>query len=192
VAIAQEPSVDPTQPTRRERMPHALPHGMSLEGLGLRRTLGTRGAFGAPGASWVTRDVVMGILSTPAHLEAAPGTVHEDPEVSYGIPAFLRTPGRGRYDADLILRKGRELTFEIAVDPGTGWQYETVRVLWPGGVSLAAEVVEGRTTARGEVPFGGIIRLVVRLAEDGPGDPPDEVLVRSRDGLLRLRVRTRA
>ena len=36
VAIDEEPSVDPGVPTRRERVPHQLPHAMSAEGLGLR------------------------------------------------------------------------------------------------------------------------------------------------------------
>ncbi len=35
VAIAEEPSVDPREPVRIERVPQALPYGMSAEGLGL-------------------------------------------------------------------------------------------------------------------------------------------------------------
>ena len=35
VAIAEEPSVDPREPIRIERIPQALPYGMSPEGLGL-------------------------------------------------------------------------------------------------------------------------------------------------------------
>jgi hypothetical protein len=35
VAIAEEPTVDPRQPVRVERIPQALPYGMSAEGLGL-------------------------------------------------------------------------------------------------------------------------------------------------------------
>ena len=37
VAVSEEPTVDPTKPVRRERMPQPLPPGMSAEGLGLRR-----------------------------------------------------------------------------------------------------------------------------------------------------------
>ncbi|MCA9625353.1 MAG: VWA domain-containing protein, partial [Myxococcales bacterium] len=36
VAVSEEATVDPTAPTRRETMPHELPHGISAEGLGLR------------------------------------------------------------------------------------------------------------------------------------------------------------
>jgi hypothetical protein len=41
VAVGEGPAVDPTQPRRRERMPHALPAGMSVEGLGLRAAAGS-------------------------------------------------------------------------------------------------------------------------------------------------------
>jgi Ca-activated chloride channel family protein len=36
VAVDEEASVDPRSPLKRVRMPHELPHGMSVEGLGLR------------------------------------------------------------------------------------------------------------------------------------------------------------
>ena len=36
IAVTQEATVDPSDPTRRETMPHELPAGMSAEGIGLR------------------------------------------------------------------------------------------------------------------------------------------------------------
>ncbi len=36
VAVSDEPTVDPRDPLRRQRMPHELPYGVSAEGLGLR------------------------------------------------------------------------------------------------------------------------------------------------------------
>src|SRR6266542_6332570 len=39
VAVSEEPAVDPTQPARRERIPHALPAGLSAEALGLRSAI---------------------------------------------------------------------------------------------------------------------------------------------------------
>lgn len=56
VAVDAEVRVDPTEPTRREVMPHALPHGMSASGVGLRAPagampqgdLGTLSMEGAP------------------------------------------------------------------------------------------------------------------------------------------------
>lgn len=48
VAVDAEVSVDPTKPTRRERVPQALPHGLSVDGLGLRAT----GGVLAEAAAW--------------------------------------------------------------------------------------------------------------------------------------------
>jgi Ca-activated chloride channel homolog len=39
VAVSADKTVDPTAPTRREQMPHELPHGMSVQGLGLRQAM---------------------------------------------------------------------------------------------------------------------------------------------------------
>jgi hypothetical protein len=51
VAIAEEPSVDPREPVRLERIPQSLPYGMSAEGLGL---AGQTAVLGAPeGATYV-------------------------------------------------------------------------------------------------------------------------------------------
>ena len=42
IAIAEEPSVDPREPVRTERIPQALPYGMNAEGLGLSLSVGSR------------------------------------------------------------------------------------------------------------------------------------------------------
>jgi Ca-activated chloride channel family protein len=50
VAVSQALTVDPTAPTRSERVPQALPHGMSAEGIGLRPAMAAMpdAAAGAP------------------------------------------------------------------------------------------------------------------------------------------------
>lgn len=61
VAVSDDPTVDPGDPLRRERMPHELPYGMSAEGVGLRAAVApvlfaapsqavSAGAAFAPGA----------------------------------------------------------------------------------------------------------------------------------------------
>jgi len=37
--VADEPSVDPKAPTRKQKVPQELPYGVSIEGLGLRETM---------------------------------------------------------------------------------------------------------------------------------------------------------
>ena len=49
VAVSEEQTVDPSDPLRRERMPHELPHGMSAEGLGLRPVMAAMPAMIAAG-----------------------------------------------------------------------------------------------------------------------------------------------
>ena len=51
VAVAEEPSVDPRDPVRIERIPQVLPYGMSVEGLGLIGPTSSLGQFAAAPAA---------------------------------------------------------------------------------------------------------------------------------------------
>lgn len=57
VAVSESPSVDPQSPIRRERMPHALAHGLSAEAVGLRRSAATvsRMSVASGAAPFMTR-----------------------------------------------------------------------------------------------------------------------------------------
>jgi Ca-activated chloride channel homolog len=180
VAIGEEPSVDPTKPMRRERMPHALPYGLSIEGLGLREpTVG--GAFTADlGRVHVTRLSMR--MAAPFFAEA-PRPI----ERVLGTPRGL--PRRPRLLARLVLRKGRELSFEIGVDATFVWAPDGVMVVWPDGTKRRGKVLEPSTTARGLVADGATIRLTVRLEEDGPESLPQHVVVIGPDGIRRIPVR---
>ncbi len=57
VAVSSQATVDPQAPTRSERMPHELPHGMSMEGLGLRPPSGMPMQYAAAGAAMPARMV---------------------------------------------------------------------------------------------------------------------------------------
>jgi Ca-activated chloride channel family protein len=186
VAISEEPTVDPTRPTRRERMPHALPHGLSIDGLGLRMELNMRGAFGGTSDALMMR---LGSVEIAASAVVSPAATFSSSVVLGASMARPAGRDRRRHVARLVLRKGRELTFEIVMAAGIDWQCDAVRVLWPGGVSLVAEIIEAQTTARGVLPHGGIVRLSVRLVQDGPDAPPDEISVILPQGPLRMPVR---
>jgi Ca-activated chloride channel family protein len=181
VAIAEEPSVDPTRPMRRERMPHALPYGLSIEGLGLRAPTPEIGGF--TGVVYEMRAPRLSLGMAAPSSSVVPRTV----ERVLGTPGGLRR--RPRLIARLVLRKGRELTFEIAVDTTFDWAPDGVMVVWPDGTKRRAEILEPSTTARGVVVDGTMIRLMVRLEEDGPEGLPQHVVVVSRDGTRRIPVR---
>ncbi len=68
VAIDREVTVDPNAPTRHETIPHALPHGMSAIGLGLRAPDGSA-AIGAFASTMAGAPVV-----SPMPIAAAPKT----------------------------------------------------------------------------------------------------------------------
>ena len=87
VAVSEETTVDPQAPLRRERMPHALPQGMSAAGLGL------RSAAAAPALQqdgWSRRPPVSGPLdeSDPL-LEVLQGAVAPEPQQDHELEGML-------------------------------------------------------------------------------------------------------
>jgi Ca-activated chloride channel family protein len=184
VAVSEEPSVDPRQPVRRERIPHALPHGMSIEGLGLRA---------APAGF-----ALAALARAPAGFTA----MFEETAAFSSAPS--RPPGRlftrnrkradgasklGRLTGRLVVRKDRELTFEIDVNRDLDWTPEDAKVFWPDGTAVSAAIAAERTTESGGVRRGLVVRLGVRLTADGPPEPPVRVTVRTRGGLLTIDLR---
>jgi Ca-activated chloride channel homolog len=174
VAVSEEPAVDPRQPTRRERIPHALPYGTSIEGLGLRGPASsnaftvTMGAF--TGASRViTLSAPLGRLSS---------------RQSVSRLGWTRRQLVGR----LIRRRDLELTFEIDVDGDLDWAPRDVKVSWPGRIAVPAQVVEERTTAGGRLTAGLVVRLCVRLTVDGPPGTPERAEVKTGNRLITVTI----
>lgn len=63
VAVSSNVTVDPTDPSRREVMPHVLPHGTSIDGFGLRGSAASSGGPGAP--------VMQSLMAPPPPMPAA-------------------------------------------------------------------------------------------------------------------------
>lgn len=176
VAVAEERSVDPTQPTRRQRMPHALPHGLSVEALGLRRTLSLKGSFSGPSSRYDAVLSVRGVALGPG-LDAL---------------AFLRVPaapGTLRLTARLVRRQDRELTFEITAPLAMEWAPAEVVVFFPERAGVRADIVEAASTARGRIRAGVTLRLSVVLAEEGLPTTPAEIGMFLSGVLVRVPVR---
>jgi Ca-activated chloride channel homolog len=186
VAVSEEPVVDPTQPTRRERIPHALPYGTSIEGLGLR----------APGL--MLRQKMVGGRVTVASFGDEVSRLGDVPRglrlsttlgASFGGPSLSAPsrPGR-RLRGRLVRRRGLDLTFEIKADADLDWAPRDVKVFWPKGVAVPAQVIEKGTTARGRVTAGLVVRLCVRLAVDGPQEMPERMAMRTGTHLITVTV----
>lgn len=194
VAVSEEPAVDPTQPTRRERIPHTLPAGLSVEGLGLRPSAG-------PLASFAEAPVALYAASSPRRtlaqrlrpsalrdawrrrdIDAASLATSGQPELSRSIADLLAElpaeagPGlTGR----MLRRRNRELVIEIVLDRPSDWNPTGAEVVWPEGTRLAATIDVRRTTRSGRIAAGLLVRLALRLDGDGPPGAPVVVVVTS-------------
>ena len=187
VAVSEEPAVDPTQAVRRERMPHALAHGLSVEGLGLRPGAMPRFAV----ASWFVEAS-----------DSAPRTMMDEREEAFlawvadevsprrvGGLGRERPASRRPLTGRLVLRRDGELTFEIDLDTQADWRPEHATIVWRRGGPRVGEIVTERTTAPGTVAARLTLRLTVRLDADVPNDDPDRVIVTMAGGSLEFVVR---
>jgi Ca-activated chloride channel homolog len=176
VAVSEEPSVDPTQPTRRERIPHALPAGLSVERLGLRPAAQVAGVL--PGDQVLARPRPT-VSFRVADCVAEP--------LGPFIPSALAMEVRTQLDATpgklipltgrIAWRKGRTLAIEITVKAPLQWEPSVVEMAWGEEQLVRAEIVRRLTTRNGRMTPGTVVRLVVRLEEAPPSDPPDRVVV---------------
>jgi Ca-activated chloride channel homolog len=161
VAVTEEATVDPLQPLRRERIPQALPAGLSAAGLGLRRRRSMlRRSLLAPEAA------IMGV-----ELYKALG----DSTMSARRPK--RHDGlRGR----IVLRRDGELVVEITVGKLLAWDPSDARVVWHDNTECGAEIDTTQSTRPGAVKGGTVVRLVLHLDESALPGPPARILLVSR------------
>ena len=165
VAVTEAATVDPGQPLRRERIPQALPAGLSVAGLG------PRGRRGGGRQRLVSR-------SSPRSADLPLDLGHVD------LYSMLETPPRPSRRRELrgriVLRRYRDLVVEITVDKLLAWEPADVRAVWDDGSDCGAELDATRSTRPGAVKAGMVIRLVLRLEENAPPGPPARILLVSR------------
>jgi len=195
IAVSEEPAIDPASPTKRVRVPHELPHGMSAEGMGLRPAT-VMGAFavasaapppmvGAFGGAMRgpmarrTRGAMRGGASAPpsegllTRVFRKLRSAGEDETTDLAAP---EAPARAvRFSGRITLRKGKQMA--VAVDVATSdFQWDAgaeVELVWADGRRARAKVLGG--TRRGIVQAGQVIRIIVEL--DAAQPPPVEMIV---------------
>jgi Ca-activated chloride channel family protein len=195
VAIDSAAAVDPGDPVRRETMPHELPYGMSVAGLGLRPAMMTSSYHtfpGAPGMASAEGSLVgaafgalpVGALA-PALLtlgwatqfgrqlaEGAASTVRQALSGKKAERASSK-PSEGKEAASaarvrgrIVLRKKRQLVVEMLVEAsGFVWEPELFAFVV---LADGAEVHAklGKGTRPGPVPAGASVRIVLALDAD--------------------------
>ena len=188
VAVSEEPTVDPSKPIRRERMPGELPHGMSMEGLGLRRAAPASvahaliaGGIGAPGlASPAPLARTRGMVVAAARPPASPGSRPAPPEEKsvrryQGAlakdEAERATPPPRVLPAVLRLARKEGLVFEVTVeDVPLAWDPPaTVKVELDDGTVEEADVEPSETTTAVALLPLQSLRLVLRAPALVPG-----------------------
>ena len=173
-------------------MPHELPAGMSVEGLGLRRGASMQIACSPPSTSsaWLNvqeslRRVHDPVFDRDADILAAELRV---PSADLASPiADLRTPLAGW----LIHRRNRELVVEIFLDRPVDWRPVAAEVRWADGTRLEATIDARSTTERGWLERGLVARVVLRLDTDGPPDPPSAIVLHGGRVSLPVTLTTR-
>jgi Ca-activated chloride channel family protein len=194
IAVSEETTVDPADPVRRVRMPQELPHGMSVDALGLRAAmpgmpmaLARRVMFaaapmapaaapppqaagfggGAPkpgGAGFMGK--MRAMFSPPSESRAKQ---HESTRAG-GVAAERRVPGK------IKLRKGAQLVITIDLDAELAWQVVgDVELTWSDGSTSRAAVEHG--TRMGDYAAGDTIRLVLKLEAGDAARTDDPVRV---------------
>jgi Ca-activated chloride channel family protein len=192
VAVSEEVTVDPSRPIRRERMPGELPHGMSAEGLGLRRAAPSVGQqfqlasaivsrAAAPPAPTAKTRGMLGAGRPPAAPAPSPAPSPSMPRKDKRVRLFEKaTRGEeGESEAGpartlrAILRLARksELVLEVTVigEPLAWDPPATVKVELDDGTVEEAEVDRKQTTATAQIGAQQSLRLVLRAPTIVPG-----------------------
>jgi Ca-activated chloride channel family protein len=166
VAVSEEATVDPRQPTRRERIPQALPEGLSVDGLGLRRQRLLRAQ--------------------------SPHMIRMGPSAPF-LPAMRRVgavPSELTFmlDGRIILQRERDLVIEIRLDRALNWDPSRASVIWDDGTECRAVIDRAGTTRPDVFEVGQVIRLVLRLGRPRLATPPARIRLESADAALVVRL----
>jgi Ca-activated chloride channel homolog len=204
VAVSATPTVDPRHPTRWERIAQALPHGISVEGLGLR-------AAGVPPAhvqQMLSRGAIAGTM--PPEVLEETGIVWDSALKSAARPSpdapaapsggrlmrmirrlqfvqgtpLLRVVGVFRW-----LRDQGVLVVEITLRRAVSLDYPAgFELRFANGDAVAATLDPARSTAPGDHAAGQTIRLVLVVAGGGRDDLPRMVVGVEKDGNPMLEI----
>jgi Ca-activated chloride channel family protein len=198
LAIDGEPGVDPRAPRRVVEVPHQLPFGMSVEGVGLRRAL----PLAAPGVamSMDAFDEAM-VLRAPAPSSARGGRARGLGGLFGGRGSEERARPAKRAEAGppppraplppqpvaATLRHRSGDTFVFELGGVRDWRLPSRVVLeLADGSEVVAVVDAGVSTADGTVAAGASVRLVARVA--GVAMPPVALRLGEHAGALRVPI----
>jgi len=165
VAVSEEPTVDPKTPIRRERMPQALAHGLSVEGLGLRGRAPMQplavSAMPPPGEPGIWKLYEMDLPPRALDEDALVPTGRRPP--ARAMPPVAKATTAGRTPAGTYAWRGGRLVVTVEAESSEiDWQVPAeVELIDAAGKSHRCAVDAARTTRAGTVAAGASIRIVL-------------------------------
>lgn len=185
VAVAEEPSVDPRLPRRRERLAVELPAGVSAQGVEFPVSPSPGGRMRTARAAFEAAPMMANLDGSYDHEAlmdlAMPA---ESPSIRAPRPwDLLKKVGGGgpgsEVTAEVIRRDGNLLVVEFDV-PSHGFELPvgTVTVILEDGRRVQAVVEPGESTARGPWNAGVRVRLGLRSHEGAPWAGTTQVTLR--------------
>ena len=198
LAMTEEATVDPTAPTRKLRMPHQLPHGTSVDGVGL------RGA--APATRSLRRLSLGGAPSMPAPAAASGSAKTRSPHAPPAAPPpaeevraySMDHSFGGALDEEprVIEMRGasrslgaRRLVVTVSIDRDDfDWTHgDRIELEWASGERRSA-IAGASSTRAGVVGSGQVVRLVLDFDQDRPAGEPVWVRVHDAKRTLQIRI----
>jgi Ca-activated chloride channel family protein len=216
VAITDEATVDPTAPSRREQMPHELPHGMSAALLGLRAAPAPASApsMALPKPMMPAAPLVMRPM--PAMAPRPPGPpppldqkqekareLRPTDEVRRLVkqkeaPAGRAAPARGKavslgatfgaLDGEIIVRDDDRVVVSLRLRAPLSWRPESARIELADGSVVAVTLIAELTTRPCEGQPGQVLRLALRFARGALGAELRAIHLENDGATLVIRV----
>jgi hypothetical protein len=182
VAVADEPTVDPREPRRRERLPVELPAEVSAEGVGLMAGLagGMVPCTAPASARGLVDDDTLIAAEEPLYLRREPG--RPAPRAMQALVRRFKKQMRSAMSmiptstvavfARCVRRERDRLVVEFEA-PGSDFELPAMRdaldVVLPDGRVLEARIDASRSTRPGRIDEGRTVRLVLVIAGERGG-----------------------
>jgi hypothetical protein len=160
VAISEDPTVDPKDPRRRERLAVELPHGVSAEGVGLGMHMASHlcASLAEPVAFRKSAGVAFDLIASEMN-DRLPCQVP---------PTFTRIMGAiVRFEAGVLVVEFETPDAIVALPD----QSDDVIVRWESGDISTVRIVRDRSTRPGPHPAGVMVRLVFAIENGTEGNP---------------------
>ena len=188
LAMTEEVTVDPSRPTRRVRMPHQLPHGASIDGLGL------RAASALVGAMYESLDLKKGSPAPYAGAAPLSAPAPSRSRSAGGSSSFGRARGgatpepTSELKANVRILTPRRMVANVVSDRTGFWTLgDRIEVQWLTGESVDA-TVEVTSTAAGLMSAGQTARLVLNFATDMPAGMPMSIIIHTGASKIVIRL----